>query len=533
MRGKTMNRSDKFYDVTIIGGGLHGAAIAADCAGRGLRTLLCDHGDVGGSHNVVSYRLFHCGLQYLQRGDFSRLADSLRERALLMQRAPHLYQPSKVIIPQQSGFATRLRLNTKAFLYKLIAGQEGKLQAVELTDTELSEPLSGQTKPNAARPAIIFEDAIINDARLAIENLLLAEQQGAIILPQTSLVTARRELGNWQLKLQDDHEDVSTWIQSRCVVNATGPTANEVQKNILGISSRSGANKYRAGYLVVPKLYQGTQSYLLKSNQHHLIAAIPYLDNYTLVGPIVFSQNGNDISRELPNEHRDNLISIINHNFKKQLQPGDIKQAFTVRTSSYKETPEAAPTPLSQDYALDFNCSDGKSPVVTLFGSCVNMHRAIAEQVIEQLAPYIDNSESLHRQWTRACEFPGAQFSGLNPESYLLKLSARYPWMPTALLTRYFSLYGSRTIELLGEAKSLQDLGEEIVPGLHHREIDWLYHREWAVRPSAVIWHRTKIRLDLSEAQISHFKQWFSREYPYQPALSALHLHTQLNKEAS
>ncbi|MDX1693709.1 MAG: FAD-dependent oxidoreductase [Ketobacteraceae bacterium] len=530
-----MDRHNRHFDVTVIGGGLHGAAIAADCAGRGLRTLLCDRDDVGGNHNLVSTRLFHCGLQYLQRGDLSRVSESLRERAILIQRAPHLVHPTTVILPQSPGLASRLKTNTKAWLYNLVAGQQSQLEATDIAGTALAQPLKPlKGDPDTSCHAIRFEDALLNDARLTIENLLLAREAGATILPHTQLSQAERSGGNWDLLLQDTEQAFSMGITSRCVINAAGPDAERVQRDILGIKSRCSATRYRAGYLVVPRLFEGSQSYLIENEQEHVVAALPCGEHYTLVGPLICPENRDQAGHDaLEASQKDRLLALISRYFRTVIHKDEVVSSFAVSTSSFRETPEARPTPFSQDYVLDFNCSDGRSPAVTLFGACVNMHRVIAEQVVEQIALYLDDEDVAKQDWTARATLPGARSGDHGIDSLRLRAAERCPWLPVPALERMTDLYGERFFDVIKNCKKPEDLGQELLPSLYEREVRWLRDTEWALSPEAILWHRTKLGLTLSKAKVSEFNQWFIQNFRYRSALADLHSQLQLNKEAS
>lgn len=523
----------RVYDITVIGGGLHGAAIAAECSGRGLRTLLCDAADVGGNHNLVSARLFHCGLQYLQRGDLARVSESLKERAILRERAPHLTSPTTVILPYKAGLRSRLQINAEAFLYRLVAGQEAALDAINIAGTPWAEPLQPAISHDNsnARHAIKFEDALINDARLTVEYLLLAQQQGAEVLPYTRLSSAQRHQGNWHISLSDTQVDNHCSVRSRCVINAAGPDAASVQRDILGIQSRCSAENYYAGYLVLPRLFSGGQTYLIKDNDEHMIAVLPYQDNHTLVGPILFAHNSSDQANMLPEQPIARLLAAVRSHFQKPVDQQHVLHSFVVKTSSFRETPESKATSFSQDYVLDFNCSDGRSPAVTLFGACVNMHRPIANQVAEQISGYLDRPLSNHS--ARHASLPGAQGMVGSLASLPLQLAEHFPWLPEQMRQRITSLYGTRALDLLKGSTDLQDLGNEVLPSCYEKEIHWLYECEWARTPEAILWHRTKLGMGMTKSAINEFNQWFRQSFPYRAGLNALHSHTQLNKEAS
>ena len=378
-----------------------------------------------------------------------------------------------------------------------------------------------------------FDDLIVNDARLVIENLLLAQEYGATILPHTSLISGTRAHGMWQMELLDTCVDSSCFIEARCVINTSGPAADKVQKNVLGITSRCSANSYQSGFIVVPKLYPEKHAYLIENHDADLIGVLPFMDEYSLVGPLIFARDRQERHSAPPEGVIDALLEFINHHFDGHLDKTKIVHSFTTIGSSYRENPDDEPTPFSQDYVLDFNCSDGKSPSVTLFGACVNMHRQIAEQTIEQLHPYLPDLAENKEHWTKEVKLPGARYGCDSMESFVLMMADDYPWLPVSLLQRYLDTYGQRTHQILAGCKDIGGLGIEIVPGLYEKEVQYLVDHEWAQDAEAVLWHRTKLGLHLTQDEISIFTQWFNENYSYSPAIADLQLRSKMNKQAS
>jgi len=91
--------TDEIYDLLIIGGGINGASIARDAAGRGLSVLLCEMGDLAGATSSASSKLIHGGLRYLEQYAFRLVAESLRERRVLLHNAPHIIRPLEFVMP--------------------------------------------------------------------------------------------------------------------------------------------------------------------------------------------------------------------------------------------------------------------------------------------------------------------------------------------------------------------------------------------------------------------------------------------------
>ena len=83
------------YDLAIIGGGINGAGIARDAAGRGLRVLLLEQHDLGSGTSSASTKLIHGGLRYLEQGWFRLVREALIEREVMLRMAPHLIRPMR------------------------------------------------------------------------------------------------------------------------------------------------------------------------------------------------------------------------------------------------------------------------------------------------------------------------------------------------------------------------------------------------------------------------------------------------------
>lgn len=77
-------------DLAIIGGGLNGVSLARDAAGRGLRVVLFEQGDLGGATSSATPRLIHGDLAVLERRGFWRVRRALAERRIWLAIAPHL-----------------------------------------------------------------------------------------------------------------------------------------------------------------------------------------------------------------------------------------------------------------------------------------------------------------------------------------------------------------------------------------------------------------------------------------------------------
>ena len=111
------------YDLAIIGGGLNGVSIARDAAGRGLRVILLEQGDLGAGASSASPRLIHGDLARLERRHFLRVRSALAERDVWLRIAPHLVRPMRFAIPSHSEERSPWQLRSWLLLYDRLASR--------------------------------------------------------------------------------------------------------------------------------------------------------------------------------------------------------------------------------------------------------------------------------------------------------------------------------------------------------------------------------------------------------------------------
>ena len=109
------------YDLLVIGGGINGAGIARDAAGRGLKVLLCEKGDLAEATSSSSTKLIHGGLRYLEHYEFRLVREALAERERLLRIAPHIIWPLRFVLPPTDGLRPKWLLRLGLFLYDHLA----------------------------------------------------------------------------------------------------------------------------------------------------------------------------------------------------------------------------------------------------------------------------------------------------------------------------------------------------------------------------------------------------------------------------
>src|SRR3954470_15390434 len=179
-------------DLLVIGGGINGAGIARDAAGRGLSVVLVEKGDLSAATSSASSKLIHGGLRYLEQYEFRLVAESLAEREILLGVAAHLTSPLRFVMPHVPELRPRWMIRLGLFLYDHLA-RRSLLPGSRRVRLD-APPFSSGINPRF-RHGFAYSDCRVDDARLVICNAMDASRHGARILVRTECLSARRQAG--------------------------------------------------------------------------------------------------------------------------------------------------------------------------------------------------------------------------------------------------------------------------------------------------------------------------------------------------
>ena len=503
------NTQGKSCDVLIIGGGISGAAIAAECAQRGLAVLLCDRGDVGGASSSQSDQILPGALHFLRRHNLPYFNKVIKEKALLQQRAPHLYceRPFVVVPSQQVAHSPISRIWLWLFQHWLQGGKRPTLTKRHASPHQLAPLAAG------AHPAWVLVESMVDDARLVIENLLSAASHQASIRTQQTLVHARRTNGLWHSELQGPDGQIPT-LTSRCLINATGAQIAEAQEKIEGAESRCWVELKRKLFLVIPKFYQGDQGYLFESDCGQ-ISVSPYHDHFCLVATVTGVEKVAAPSAATESEISD-LLRRLNEHLITPLSADSVLRSYIIQQPLYSDACQATADGV-EDYALDLNCADGQSPLISVFGGSFATHRAMAQQAAEMLGQYVQ----LQAAAAPATPLPGGDVNATSFDQFILGIASQFPWLPSHLLNHYCRTYGARARLLLAGSKRLADLGPQLTPGLYQREAEFLVQHEWVRCADDILWRRTRLGLYAEPNDQEQLQKWISEHLPSPSATQA------------
>ena len=185
------------FDLLVIGGGINGAGIARDAAGRGLSVLLVEKDDLASATSSASSKLIHGGLRYLEQYEFRLVAEALAEREVLLATARHLVWPARFIMPHVPELRPRWMIRAGLFLYDHLSRRASLpgSHAVRLD----APPFNSGLAPHLTH-GFAYSDCRVDDARLVVANAMSARELGAGILTRTECVSGRRggEIGAWR-----------------------------------------------------------------------------------------------------------------------------------------------------------------------------------------------------------------------------------------------------------------------------------------------------------------------------------------------
>lgn len=485
-----MAARSEILDLMVVGGGVNGAGIAMDAAGRGLKVLLCEMNDLASATSSSSSKLIHGGLRYLEYYEFRLVREALAERESLLRNAPHIMWPMRFRLPHQPHLRPAWMIRIGLFLYdhlakrELLAGSHG-----------IKFGQNSALKDSIQR-GFEYSDGWVDDARLVVLTAKAAEQKGATILTRTRCIQAVRESELWAVTLQDQNTGEQTTYRCRALVNAAGPWVSRLLGEAVKVPKPKQIRMVKGSHIVVPRIHGEQQSYILQNEDGRIVFVIPYEDTFSLVGTTDVDYQGDPSKVAISEEETAYLISVVNSHFRNDISASDIVWSYSgVRPLMDDESADAQKA--SRDYTFEIDAKKGQAPLLSVFGGKITTYRKLAEAATDAMCRYFPHAGPA---WTRNAPLPGGEFT--NHAELEQRYSDQYPWLPEALRKRFVRTYGTLTESLLQNCASLEDLGQWFGSTLYAREVQYLVTHEWARTREDILWRRTKLGLHLQHADL-------------------------------
>ncbi|MDQ6704067.1 MAG: glycerol-3-phosphate dehydrogenase [Pseudomonadota bacterium] len=482
-------------DLLVIGGGVNGAGIARDAAGRGLAVMLCEQGDLAGATSSASSKLIHGGLRYLEYYHFRFVREALLEREVLLGFAPHIVWPARFILPHDKGLRPAFVIEAGLFLYDWLAPRKrlGRSRRFDLRTSKEGAPLKDHLTTGFA-----YSDCRVDDARLVVLNAVDAREHGASIRTRTRCVSAKREQGMWQATLLDMRAAATTIVTARALVNAAGPWAAEVLSGVIGHDAGKKLRLVKGSHIVMPRIYEGDHSYVLQNEDRRVIFVMPYEMDYSLIGTTEIPFAGDPLKARISEDEIVYLCAAVSRYFRKPLDARDVAESFSGVRPLYDDGAKNA-SAATRDYVLDLDAPEGSAPLLSVFGGKITTYRRLAEDAIERLAPQLKLPRA--ERWTATAPLPGGDMEDGDFDRFLRRLRGKYPWLEPTAAARFARAYGTRAEAVLGDARGACDLGVDFGAGLFQAEIDYLIRQEFALTTEDILWRRSKRGLHLSPVE--------------------------------
>ena len=472
-------------DLLIVGGGINGAGIARDAAGRGLSVLLAEAGDLAGATSSASSKLVHGGLRYLELGEFRLVREALAEREVLLGVAPHLVRPTPFVLPHDRTLRPRWMLRLGLLLYDHLGGRR-RLPASERIDPR-RHPFGGALRGDIAA-AFVYADCRVDDARLVVANARDAARRGARILTRTEFLAAERVGAHWRARLRRG-DGTPIAVEARALVNAAGPWAMEIARRCGVALGQAALRLVKGSHIVVPRLYQGSHAYILQNTDRRIVFVLPFEDDFTLIGTTELPFEGDPATVASSPDEEAYLCRAVSRWFAAPVAESAIVWRYAGVRPLYEDHARNA-SAVTRDYVLSLDHQADAAPVLSVLGGKITTYRRLAEHALERLGAFLP---AMRGSWTAGAPLPG----GDSPPD-VEALRRRHPWLAPAVARRLVRSYGSEAAAVLGGARAAADLGEDFGAGLWAREVAWLCREEWAETADDILWRRSKLGLRLA-----------------------------------
>ncbi len=480
-------KSEKIYDVFIAGGGINGVGVARDAAGRGYSVYLCEMNDFASGTSSSSTKLIHGGLRYLEHYKFRLVQESLKEREVLLNMAPHIIKPMRFILPHKKGMRPKWLLRLGLAIYdhlgyrKILPGT----RYVNLAKQKANSPLK-----EIFKSGFEYSDCWVDDSRLVILNAVDAASKGASLRNYTKVTNATSSKGLWTISTTNSLSGKVEEIKAKSFVNASGPWIDEVLTDSFNVKNSKNTRLVRGSHIVVNKLYDHDKSYICQNKDSRIFFMIPYEDNFTMIGTTDIDHNESATQVKISEEEKTYICESASSYLKKEITTKDIIWSFSGVRPLYDDGASKAQE-ATRDYVVKEKEYES-SLMINIFGGKITTYRRLSEKILNHIEAFLGKRGE---SWTNKSFLPGGDIEVDGQLALKNKLHANYPFFSEDTIKRLVRSYGTITLDIFGDADSLESLGEDLGSGLHEKEVVYLIENEWARTADDILFRRSKLGL--------------------------------------
>ena len=488
-------------DLLVVGGGINGAGIARDAAGRGLSVELVEKDDLASHTSSASTKLVHGGLRYLEQFEFRLVGESLREREVLLANAPHIIWPLRFVLPHEPSMRPKWMLRAGLALYDRLGGRK-RLPGSRKVDLRVAPHRS--ILRNRLKTGFEYSDCWVEDSRLVVLTAMDAKLRGATVSTRTECVALDRHEDHWLATLRGPEGE--RVVAAKAVVNAAGPWVDKVAKAALGQGTPAHLRLVKGSHIIVPRAYPGEHAYIFQQDDKRIVFAIPYERDYTLIGTTDMLYEGDLDLVRISDEEREYLRVAATKYLKSGVTEEDIVHTYAGVRPLYEDK-AASNSTVTRDYVFEVEAKGG-APILSVYGGKITTYRKLAEHALEKLGKHLAIPDEA---WTANAPLPGGDMADADFARFLWDAGERHVWLPPEMLLRLGRAYGTRLDTVLRGASSLEEMGEHFGGDLYEEELKYLVAHEFAKSADDVLWRRSKLGMHLSAEAQESVAAWFAR----------------------
>lgn len=496
----------KKIDVLVIGGGINGAGIARDLAGRGLSVMLCEKDDLASATSAASSKLIHGGLRYLEHFEFRLVREALREREVLLRAAPHIIRPLSFILPHHKSLRPRWMIGLGLFLYDFMGGLRRRSlprsRGLALMGTAAGQPLKG-----VFRRGFSYADCWVEDTRLVILSALDAKEKGAQILTRVECVRLQKhpKESGWLATLQDNIGGEKGKVHAQLVVNASGPWVDDTLRLAEGHAGKHHVRKVKGSHIIVPRLYKGGQAYILQNKDGRVVFVLPYEGKYSLIGTTDVEYKGDPAEVAIDRAEVEYLCAAVSRFFRHPVTPDEVQWTYS-GVRPLVDDGSGKPSAVTRDYILEMEEIEG-APLLSVYGGKLTTFRRLSEEAGNKVVRALGRGRG---PWTEKAPLPGGEGMA-SFDTFYKTFRREFNWLPEQLCSRLAHAYGARARDLLRGFKRMSDMGEHFGDGVYEAEVRYLVNVEWAMTLDDILWRRSRLGLHISEATEKKMKKFLKK----------------------
>ena len=328
---------------------------------------------------------------------------------------------------------------------------------------------------------------MVDDNRLTILNARAAAELGAKIMPRTKVLSAQQTDEGWLV------ETTAGRTSAKIIVNAGGPWADNVRALTKGAGGTRAHNKQsirlvRGSHIITAKLFDHDKAYIFQNSDGRILFAIPYLDDFTLIGTTDVDHEDAPDNPEISQDEIAYICREVSAYLKQAITPDDVLFTYSGVRPLFDDGAEDAKA-TTRDYVLDFEAGTNRS-WLNIFGGKLTTYRQLSMQVADKLIAELP-APSCEPIGTKP--LPGGDMADADFGRFLQGLLSSHPHIEPRRLCRMARAYGTAIFDIIGQSNQHLDDGIDFGCGLYQSEVDFLIEKEWAQTVEDILMRRSKL----------------------------------------